>query len=142
MIYFNNLLDLVTGIYDLTVGFKRTGAEPTLISMMRGRSCQAEIFARAFPVEQIPKDTNECANWIHKLYQEKDEIYDTFVRHDTFENHGLTRIEIPRNCYDLLIELGWISIIGLPSIYYLIKFLCTSSLLAQLIFLFLTIVGK
>ena len=27
--------------------------------------------SRRFPVEDIPDDEQECANWLHKLYQEK-----------------------------------------------------------------------
>lgn len=26
---------------------------------------------RRFPVEDIPDDEQECAKWLHKLYQEK-----------------------------------------------------------------------
>jgi hypothetical protein len=39
-------LYLVAAVYDLTVGFKKTGAPPTLISILKGRSCEAEIFIR------------------------------------------------------------------------------------------------
>ena len=62
------------------------------------------IFIRRIPVSEIPQDTEGCSNWVHKLYQEKDEIYDYFVNHGTFEGNGLPRIEIQRNYYDLLIE--------------------------------------
>lgn len=135
---------LVTGIYDLTVGFKNTGADPTLLSILKGRSCQAEMFIRRIPVTEIPKDTEGSSNWVHKLYREKDEIYDYFVRHDTFEGNGLPRIDIPRNYSDLFIQLTWMVIIGVPSIIYLFKFLWTSSFLAQIIFviiIFLATIG-
>ncbi|CAF2961015.1 unnamed protein product, partial [Rotaria sp. Silwood2] len=121
-------------VYDITVGFKKTGAEPTLISILKGRTCQAEMFIRRFPISEIPTDTEGSSNWIHELYREKDKIYDYFVQHNTFEGNGLPRIEIPRNYYDLLIQLGWTIIIGIPSIIYFFQFLWTSSLLAQIIF--------
>ncbi|CAF3780471.1 unnamed protein product [Rotaria sordida] len=134
--------DRITGIYDLTVGFKKSGAKPTLLSIIQGRSCQAEIFVRRIPLSEIPKDTNGCNNWVYKLYKEKDQIYDYFVRHDTFEGNGLARVEIQINYYDLLIELSWMIIIGIPSIFYLIKFLWTSSFIAQLIFLIVVILAS
>lgn len=109
---------------------------------MKGRSCQAEMFARRFPMSDIPTDTDGCNEWVHNLYREKDEIYDYFARHDTFEGHGLTRIELPRKYFDLIIELTWILIIGVPSIYYFLQFLWTSSLLAQIIVGVLVILGK
>ena len=93
-------------------------------------------------MSEIPKDTEGCGNWVHELYQGKDKIYDYFVRHDTFEGNGLTRVEIPRNYNDLLIELTWILIIGVPSIIYLSKFLWTSSFIAQLIFIIVIILGN
>jgi hypothetical protein len=100
------------------------------------------MYIRRIPVSEIPKDTEGCSNWIHNLYVEKDQIYDYFVRHDTFEGNGLQRIEIPRNYYDLFIELAWMLIIGVPSIIYLLKFLWTSSFLAQIIFVILIFLGK
>jgi hypothetical protein len=33
-------------VYDITMGFKKTGAEPTLLSIIKGRSCQAEMYIR------------------------------------------------------------------------------------------------
>ncbi|CAF3334077.1 unnamed protein product [Rotaria sp. Silwood2] len=101
--------DRITGIYDLTVGFKKSGAKPTLLSIIKGRSCQAEIFVRRIPLSKIPKDTNEF------------------------------RVEIQSNYYDLLIELSWMIIIEISSIFYLIKFLWTSSFFAQSIFLIVVI---
>jgi len=99
---------------------------------------------RRIPISEIPKDTEACGNWVHNLYAYKDQTYDYFARHDTFEGNGLQRIEIPWNYYDLLIEIGWILIIGVPSIIYLFKFLWTSSFIAQIIFfilIFLAIIG-
>ncbi|CAF1052840.1 unnamed protein product [Rotaria sp. Silwood1] len=124
----------IAAIYDLTIGFKENGAKPTLLSILKGRSCQAEIFVKRIPVSEIPQDTEGCNNWVHELYQEKDKIYDYFVNHGTFEGNGLPRIEIQRNYYDLLIELAWILIIGVPSLIYFFKLLWISSLLIQLIF--------
>ncbi len=140
--FYYRFLCLVTGIYDLTVGFKKTGADPTLQSILKGRSCQAEISIRRIPVSDIPTDTEGCGDWVHNLYQEKDQTYDYFVRHNTFEGNGLQRIEIPRNYYDLIIELAWMIIIGIPSIIYLIQFLWTSSFLAQMIFVIVIALGK
>ncbi|CAF4176551.1 unnamed protein product [Rotaria sordida] len=134
--------DRITGIYYLTVGFKKSGAKPTLLSIIKGRYCQAEIFVRRIPLSQIPKDTNGCNNWIYKLYKEKDQIYDYFIHDDTFEDNGLARVEIQSNYYDLLIEISWMIIIGIPSIFYLIKFLWTSSFIGQFIFLIVVILAS
>ena len=97
---------------------------------------------RRIPIQQIPQDTEGCNQWVHQLYQEKDQIYDYFVQHGTFEGNGLPRVEIRRNLWDLIIELTWMSLIGIPSLIYLFKFLWTSSFLAQLICLILVTIGR
>lgn len=100
------------------------------------------IFIRSFPISDIPTDNESSSNWVHELYHEKDQIYDYFVQHGTFEGNGLPRVEIAYNYYDLLIELGWIIIIGIPSIIYLFQFLWTGSFLAKLIFVIVVCIGK
>lgn len=79
---------------------------------------------------------------MHKLYEEKDQIYDYFLQHGTFEGRGLPRTEIARNYFDLLIELSWMLLIAVPSLIYLGKFLWTSSFLIQLIVILLLCLGK
>lgn len=37
----------IAAVYDLTVGFKKSGAKPTLLSILKGRSCQAEMFVKS-----------------------------------------------------------------------------------------------
>jgi hypothetical protein len=100
------------------------------------------ISIRRIPVSKIPQNTEECSKWIHQLYREKDEIYDYFVNHGTFEGRGLPRIEIQRNYYDLFIELAWMLIIGVPSLIYLFKLFWTSSFFAEFIFIILIFLGK
>ncbi|CAF1393640.1 unnamed protein product [Rotaria sp. Silwood1] len=93
-------------ISDVTVGFKKTDVKPTLLSILKGRACQAELFVERFPISEIPTDTEGSNNWIHELYCEKNKIYDSFVQYDTFAGNGLPSTEISHNYYDLLIELG------------------------------------
>ena len=100
------------------------------------------MFIRRIPLSDIPTDTEGCNDWVHNLYQEKDQIYDYFDRHNTFEGHSLQRIEIPRNYYDLIIQIFWMIIIGVPSIIYLVNFLWTSTFLAQMIFVIIIALGK
>ena len=100
------------------------------------------IVNRRIPVSDIPQDTDGCNEWVHQLYREKDEIYDYFVKHDTFEGRGPPRVELPRNTSDLFIELGWMALIGIPSFFYVLKFLWTSSFLAQIIFASVIFLGE
>lgn len=94
------------------------------------------------PISEIPTDVEQCNNWVHELYRKKDETFEYFARHGTFEGNGLPRVEVPRNYYDLIIELSWITILGIPSVIYLLKFLYTSSIVAQIIFIFIIFIGN
>ena len=100
------------------------------------------LLNRRIPVSEIPQDTEGCNEWVHQLYREKDQIYDYFVDHGTFEGRGPPRVEIPRNSSDLFIELVWMAIIGIPSFFYLLKFLWTSSFLAQVLFAIVIFLGE
>ena len=40
------LMPLVSAVYDLTIGFKTTAVKPSLLSIIKGHSCQAEIFIK------------------------------------------------------------------------------------------------
>ncbi len=46
IIWLYPFVNLVAAVYDLTVGFKKAGAPPTLLSILKGRACQAEIFVK------------------------------------------------------------------------------------------------
>ncbi len=100
-----------------------------------------DFLIRRIPICEIPTDTDECGRWVHQLYREKDQIFDYFDKHDTFEGNGLPRVEIPRNSYDLLIVLGWTIIIGIPSIIYLFRVFWISSFLTQLILVLIICIG-
>ena len=97
---------------------------------------------RRIPISEIPTDTEASGRWVHELYREKDQIFDYFIKHGTFVGNGLPRVEIPRNYSDLFILLGWVMIIGIPSIIYFFQFLWTSSLQAQLILAVIICIGK
>ena len=36
----------VQGLYDITIGVRKTGVKPTLLNVIKGHSCQAEMFIR------------------------------------------------------------------------------------------------
>jgi hypothetical protein len=91
------------------------------------------LWSRRIPISEIPTDTEGSGRWVHELYREKDQIFDYFAQHGTFEGNGIPRVDVPRNYNDLLILLGWVIIIGIPSVIYFFQFLRTSSLWAQLI---------
>jgi len=132
----------VTGVYDVNVAFQ-TPKNPELSNLLVGHPCHAEAFVRRIPTTDIPyEDEQKCAQFIHTLFQEKDKIFEHFLRHGTFAGAGNpVATNLGRKIQDLVIEIVCICIVGLPSLYFMIKFLLTASLRLQLVFLIFVLAG-
>ncbi|TKS67435.1 1-acyl-sn-glycerol-3-phosphate acyltransferase gamma [Collichthys lucidus] len=106
----------VTAVYDVTLNFK-DNQTPTLLGIVNGKKYKADMSVRRFPVEDIPDDEKECANWLHKLYQEKDALQETYNKEGKFPGPTI----IPhRRLWTLLNFLFWATLLLSP----LIKFAC------------------
>jgi hypothetical protein len=73
----------------------------------------------------------------------QDKTFEYFLQHGTFDGAGNPRAtNLKRKKQDLIIELICLIIIGLPSIYFCIKFLLVASLFSQMLFLLIALAGK
>ena len=64
----------------------------------------------------------------------KDRLYDHFIQHDTFDGLDVPKVPLNRNYTDILIQLFWLTTIGIPSLGWFIKFLLVSTWFAKMIF--------
>lgn len=100
-----------------------------MLSLLNGKPVEPYLLMRRIPLEQIPEDEKAAADWLQKLFVEKDRIIDSF--HETgsfFEKSGIK--EVPFKIYgarlsSLLNFIGW-STYSLSCIFYYL----ISSLLA------------
>ncbi|XP_014028872.1 1-acyl-sn-glycerol-3-phosphate acyltransferase gamma [Salmo salar] len=106
----------VSAVYDVTLNFKDHQV-PTLLGIINGKKYLADMRIRRFPVEEIPEDEKECANWLHKLYQEKDALQEHYHKEGTFPGPTITP---PRRLWTLLNFLFWATLLLSP----LINFAC------------------
>lgn len=100
-----------------------------MLSLLNGETVQPYMLMRRIPLEQIPHDEKAAADWLQKLFVEKDRIVDSF--HETgsfFEKSGVKEVSYvttePR-LSSLLNFAGW-STYSLSCIFYYL----ISSLLA------------
>ena len=109
---------------------------PHHVSRLVGSDCPFIVpSCSRIPVSEIPHhDEAKCKDWLHRLFQKKDRVYDHFVRHDTFDGLGLPRVPVVRNRFDLAIEVFWLLVIGVPSFVWLSQFVLSSSLYGKVIF--------
>ena len=124
------------------LAFTKDSAPPTFRTLLKGQSCRAQVYVSRTPITQIPYQNEEkCGQWLHKLFQEKDRIYDHFVQHDTFDGLGKSNVPLNRNYTDLIIYLVWLIIIGVPSLIWFGQFLFVSTWFAKMIFAFIVLIG-
>jgi hypothetical protein len=93
-------------------------------------------------MNEVPTNDEESAQFIHKLYQEKDEIYDVYARTGSFASLGVKRIDLRVNYYDLYIAIAWIILCTSPIIYYLGALLSNATLFVNLIIIASFFIGN
>ncbi|KAF3842960.1 hypothetical protein F7725_001809, partial [Dissostichus mawsoni] len=104
----------VTAVYDVTLNFK-DNQTPTLLGIVSGKKYKADLSVRRFPVEDIPDDEKECAIWLHKLYQEKDALQESYKKEGKFPGPTITPKRRP---WTLLNFLFWATVLLSPLINF------------------------
>jgi 1-acyl-sn-glycerol-3-phosphate acyltransferase len=72
----------VRAVYDITIGYER--GVPTLWQYTKGYCRRAHLHLRRYPIESIPEQDEQLANWLIDRYREKDALLDRFYRDGTF----------------------------------------------------------
>jgi hypothetical protein len=72
----------------------------------------------------------------------KDDIHEVFDKHGDFGPLGVEKHVLKKNKRDLLISITWLILILLPSVYYLLIFLWTGSLIFRIGFALSLLIGN
>ncbi|XP_066563175.1 1-acyl-sn-glycerol-3-phosphate acyltransferase gamma isoform X1 [Amia ocellicauda] len=104
----------VSAVYDVTLNFKDK-KNPSLLGILYGKKYEADMSVRRFPVEDIPEDEKECANWLHKLYQEKDALQEDYENEGCFPG---AQYKPPRRPWTVLNFLFWATVLLSPLINF------------------------
>ncbi|KAK2896928.1 hypothetical protein QQF64_005460 [Cirrhinus molitorella] len=118
-----NLRGTVTAVYDSTLNF-RNNEMPTLLGVLNGKKYHADLYVRRIPLDTIPEDESECAAWLHKLYQEKDEFQEHYRQTGRFPG-PITNP--PRQLWALLNWLFWVCLLVYPLCMLLLQLLLSGS---------------
>ncbi|XP_021534933.1 1-acyl-sn-glycerol-3-phosphate acyltransferase gamma isoform X3 [Neomonachus schauinslandi] len=100
----------VAAVYDVTLNF-RGNKNPSLLGILYGKKYEADMCVRRFPLEEIPLDEKEAAQWLHKLYQEKDALQETYNQKGVFPGQ---QFKPPRRPWTLLNFLSWATVLLSP----------------------------
>lgn len=54
------------------LAFTKDSAAPNFRTLLKGRTCQAQLYVKRIPISQVPyQDEKKCAQWLQELFQEK-----------------------------------------------------------------------
>lgn len=116
----------ISALYDVTlVAGMDDSAPPTLTSVLYGKVTKASMYIRKFPLKDIPKDEAGSAAWLMNLFQEKDQLKESFLQTGCFsELSGFPKyqpIVKKSRVYSLIITIIMnICVIG-PLLYFIIS---------------------
>ncbi|XP_077342785.1 1-acyl-sn-glycerol-3-phosphate acyltransferase delta isoform X1 [Lithobates pipiens] len=105
-----SLRNVASAVYDSTLNF-RNSENPTLLGILNGKKYHADLYVRRIPLEEIPEDEQECASWLHKLYQEKDAFQEGYYKTGIYPG---TAIVHKRRPWTLVNWLFWASLLSYP----------------------------
>ncbi|KAG8444474.1 hypothetical protein GDO86_009592 [Hymenochirus boettgeri] len=131
-----SLRNVVSAVYDSTLNF-RNNENPTLLGVLNGKKYHADLYVRRIPLEDIPEDEQECANWLHKLYQEKDSFQEEYSKTGTYP--GIA-VAAPRRPWTLLNWIFWASLLSYPLFKVLVNMINSGSYFTLSIFALLMVI--
>lgn len=76
------LRDHAQAVYDFTIGYK-VGV-PTLWQYAHGYATELHLHVRRYPIGELPREDEEIADWLFRLYEEKDQLLEYYYQHGAF----------------------------------------------------------
>ncbi|XP_070158521.1 1-acyl-sn-glycerol-3-phosphate acyltransferase gamma isoform X2 [Polyergus mexicanus] len=125
-------------IYDIQIAFKPSDSiKPTMKNLLLGKPLEGHMYAKRIPIEEVPEGEEAAAEWLHKLYQQKDRMTESFYKTgDFFATSGVSRTDsftLKRRYYSLINTIFWAIVVLVPMLYYLLRLLLSGSIIYFLI---------
>ncbi len=113
---------LPVAVYDALIFMESSESKNrsfSFLDQLRGNGQSVKLLLRRYPIENIPSGEIECANWLHKIYQEKDELMKNCLNTGNFAGNGNDKtvnilklqdygvITVPKPLNVLLVIGGW-----------------------------------
>lgn len=116
------------GLYDFQVALDNDdNSKASLISILSGTKITIHIHVARLDIKQVPTETEEAtANYLYKVYSEKDKLFDHFMEHGTFP--GIEMPYKPR-LVALINWVAWMFVIYVALIYHYYVCITSGSLL-------------
>ncbi|XP_011498819.1 PREDICTED: 1-acyl-sn-glycerol-3-phosphate acyltransferase gamma-like [Ceratosolen solmsi marchali] len=127
-----NLRGKVGAIYNIQLAFKPSDPiKPTMTNLLLGKKVVAHMYINRIPLDTVPEGDEAAAQWLHELYQVKDQMAESFIQTgDFFETSGVPRTDsftLKRRVWSLINTTFWAIVVLVPMLYYLIKLFLSGS---------------
>ncbi|XP_034939015.1 1-acyl-sn-glycerol-3-phosphate acyltransferase gamma-like [Chelonus insularis] len=125
----------VDAIYDIQLAFNpQAPVKPTMTNLLKGEKVEGHMYFKRIPISEVPDNEEDAAVWLHKKYEEKDRMAESFMQTgDFFATSGVPRTQqfrLQRRYYSLINTIFWAIIVLVPMLYYLVKLFLSGSTIA------------
>jgi lysophosphatidic acid acyltransferase/lysophosphatidylinositol acyltransferase len=121
-----NLKGIVPAVYDITFCYRE--GMPSLRGVVNCESCAVDVLIRRVELNEVPTDTEqESSDWLIKLYQEKDEIYEYYQKNRTFPTKYGVECPVPQRPWAKVVVVTWCLILGIPFLLFSVHLVLTGA---------------
>lgn len=104
---------------------------PTISNLLNGNGVKAHMFVRRIPLDNVPEDEEQAAQWLQEMFRDKDRIQDSF--HTTGSFFKTSGFKEPKSVImqprlsTLINFVVWAAFSLSTILYYLVSSLCSQS---------------
>ncbi|XP_065091117.1 1-acyl-sn-glycerol-3-phosphate acyltransferase delta-like [Ochlerotatus camptorhynchus] len=107
--------------------------KPTIFNILNGKPVVAHMHIRRIPLDTVPEDEEQAAEWLQELFRQKDIMQESFHNHgDFFTGSNITRkvpIKMQPRLHTLVNMAAWNVVTVVPMSYYLVQLLVSGEIM-------------
>lgn len=111
---------------------KDSPVKPTIFNILNGKPIVAHMHIRRIPMDTVPENEEQAAEWLQELFRQKDLMQDSFHNHgDFFTGSGITRkvpIKMQPRMQTLINMAAWNVATVVPISYCLVSLLVSGEI--------------
>lgn len=101
----NHMRKFVPAIYEVTVSIPKGKPSPTMLEILKGRSCVVHVHIKRRLMNELPQTDEEIAQWCRNMFVAKDALLDKHLVQGTFGEADYKPIGRPIK--SMLVVISW-----------------------------------